>query len=148
MNDPGSLLVIYLLTTLKFIAGPTLGLAAGFSYIETVGVTVAGMMTSVVIFTYLGEILREKVLNKIFKRQKLFSKRTRRFVIIWQKYGIFGVSFLTPLLFTPIGGTVILTAFGSPRKKRGGGILVSSVFWAMTSTAGLYIWSSMFGIEF
>jgi len=124
------ILTVYLLTMLKFIAGPTLGYASGFSIWGTLAVTVAGTMTSVLLFTFLGKILKKKVIDRIFKRKKLFSKRNRRFVTIWKKYGIIGVTFLTPLLFTPIGGTLLLTSFGSPKNKIVFWMLIWAVFWA------------------
>lgn len=46
---------IYFLCLFKFIAGPLLGAAAGYSLIEIILVTVLGMMTSVFLFTFLGE---------------------------------------------------------------------------------------------
>jgi len=132
------ILSVYLLTMLKFIAGPTLGYASGFSLFGTIAVTVAGTMTSVLLFTYLGKILKEKVINRFFKRKKLFTKRNRRFVDIWTKYGLVGVSFLTPLLFTPIGGTLLLTSFGSPKNKIVFWMLIWAIFWASAFSTIIY----------
>lgn len=135
---------IFLLTMLKFIAGPTLGYAAGFSFTITVAITVGGMMASVFLFTYLGTILREKFLSRIFKRRRVFSKRNRRFVQVWKKYGLAGVAFLTPLIFTPIGGTVLLTTFGSPRSKIIVAMLLSAVGWSIFFTAVVYLFGTAF----
>jgi membrane protein DedA with SNARE-associated domain len=107
---------IFLLTTLKVVFGPTLGYAAGLNIITTIFVTVAGMMTSVVAFTYFGDWLRTKLLNRFFK-QKKFSPSTRKRVTLWKKYGLTGVAILTPLLLTPIGGTVLAVSFGGSKEK-------------------------------
>ena len=130
---------VYLLTMLKFIAGPTGGVATGMSYLGTVAVTVAGMMSSVILFTYLGEILRERVLKKFLKPRNIFSRRSRRFIIVWRKFGIFGVAFLTPIIFSPIGGTIVLTALNSPKKKILGFMLFSSVFWSVIFSAFFHL---------
>lgn len=124
-------LSILLLTMLKFIAGPTLGYAGGFSLISTILITIAGMMASVVIFTFLGEVLKEKVLSRFFVSRKRFTKRNRQFVKIWNRYGIVGVTMLTPVIFTPIGGTLLLTAFGSPKNKILIWMFIWAVFWAI-----------------
>lgn len=129
---------VFLLTMVKFIAGPTLGYASGFSLPGTIVVTIAGMMTSVLLFTFLGTLLRERVLKRLFRNSKRFSKRNRRFVSIWKKYGIVGVTFLTPLLFTPIGGTVLLTSFGSPKKKIVFWMLIWASFWAVAFSSAIY----------
>lgn len=107
---------IFFLTMLKVIFGPTLGYAAGLNIITTILVTVGGMMTSVISFTYFGGWLRSKILNRFFSRRK-FSSNSRRTVTIWKKYGLTGVAILTPLLLTPIGGTIIAVSFGSPKEK-------------------------------
>ncbi len=135
---------ILLLTMLKFIAGPTLGYAAGFSFIVTVIITIGGMMSSVLFFTYLGTLLRENVLRRFYKRRKLFTKRNRRFVKIWKKYGIVGISFLTPLILTPIGGTILLTSVGSPKNKIVWTMLLSSIFWSLFFTAVIYSFGTTF----
>ncbi len=133
------ILTVYLLTMLKFIAGPTLGYASGFSFLGTVLVTVAGTMSSVLLFTFLGAILRERVLNRFFRRKKIFTKRNRRFVFIWKKYGLIGVTFLTPLIFTPIGGTILLTSFGSPRGRIITWMFIWATIWAVIFSGAIYL---------
>lgn len=122
---------IFFLTMFKFIAGPALGYAAGFSFLGSVAITVAGMMASVILFTFLGEFLREKLLARFFKNRKKFTPRNRRFVKIWKKYGLNGVAFLTPLILTPIGGTLVLANFGAPKGNVLVAMLLSAMFWAL-----------------
>ena len=135
---------IFLLTMLKFIAGPTLGYAAGFSFLTTVLITIAGMMASVVLFTYLGTYLRQRVFSRFFKRKKVFSSKSRRFVTIWKKYGIVGVAFLTPLLLTPIGGTILLTSFGSPKRSILLNMTISAIFWSLVFVSLVYAFGTAF----
>lgn len=130
--------VVFLLTMLKFIFGPTLGYASGFGLFQSILVTVSGMMTSVFLFTFLGNILRERFLKRFFSKKKRFTKRNRQFVTIWRKYGLSGVAFLTPLIFTPIGGTVLLTSFGSPRRKIIISMMISAVFWSVAFCTLIY----------
>ncbi|QSE97548.1 hypothetical protein [Fulvivirga lutea] len=123
---------------LKFIFGPVGGYGAGFSYLFTVIITVVGMMASVILFTYLGNYIRENWLNRIFKKKKVFTKRNRQFVAIWKKYGIKGVAFLTPILLTPIGGTLLLATYHTPKKVVITYMLVSAVVWSFVLTALVY----------
>lgn len=126
---------IYLLTMLKFIAGPSIGQASGLSWGETVLITVAGMMTSVIIFS--SKRFKGKLLSR-FKKKRKFSKANRRFVVIWKKYGLFGVAFLTPIIFTPIGGTILVAFVGGSRKKIIYYMLFSAVFWSLVFTTAFY----------
>jgi len=130
---------IFLLTMLKFIAGPVGGYAAGFSLLKTIIVTVTGMMTSVTLFTFLGTFLRERVFGKFFKSRKTFTNRNRKFVTIWNKYGQIGVALLTPILLTPIGGTLLLTSFRTPKAIIMIYMSVSAVVWAIVVSGALYL---------
>jgi len=118
------------MTLFKFIAGPVLGYLAGYSLFGIMAVTVSGMMSSVLIFTYLGEWLKRQWDKRIRRRRVVFSKKNRRIVKVWQKSGAAGVAFLTPLLLTPIGGTLVMTSFGVDRKTIITYMLASSVWWS------------------
>jgi hypothetical protein len=121
---------IYFACLFKFVAGPVLGSALGYSLFEIVLVTVAGMMSSVFIFTYLGDWIRSEWNIRVTKKRKTFSPRTRRIIKIWHKFGAVGVAVLTPLLLTPIGGTVILTSFGVEKPKIFTYMFLSGIFWS------------------
>jgi hypothetical protein len=121
---------IYLMTLFKFIAGPVLGSMAGYSLFEIMLVTVLGMMSSVIFFTYLGEWIKRRWDQRFGKRRLIFTKKNRRIVKVWQKSGAAGVAFLTPLLLTPIGGTLVMTSFGVDRRIILSYMLVSSLWWS------------------
>ncbi len=124
-------LTVYLLSTVKFIGGPVSGVAAGLTWIETFLFTVLGMMTSVVIFSLLGENAKKRFLSKFRKNKKLFSPRNRRLVSVWRKYGLLGVAFLTPIILSPIIGTMVAASFGETRKRIFTYMLFSALFWGV-----------------
>lgn len=121
---------IYLMTLFKFIAGPLLGSLAGYSLFEIMLVTVSGMMSSVVLFTFLGEWIKKLWDQRFNRRRTIFTKKNRRIVKVWQKSGAVGVAFLTPLLLTPIGGTLVMTSFGVNRRIILSYMFVSSLWWS------------------
>ncbi len=126
----GKYLTVYFASMLKFVGGPTIGAAVGLTFFETVILTILGMMTTVLVISFFGPRFRSW-LNKIFRRdKKLFTKRNRKFVIFWRKYGLFGVSFLTPVIFSPIVGTLLVNAFGGSKTKILGYMLISAIFWS------------------
>ncbi len=135
----GKYLTVYLVSMLKFIGGPTLGAAIGLSFIETVIMTVLGMMTSVVIVSFFGPGLRKWIIATFRKDQKVFTKRNRRVVTFWKKYGLFGISFLTPVLFSPILGTLVVYAFGGSKSRIIGYMLFSAIFWSFTLSKAFHL---------
>ncbi|ALD21807.1 hypothetical protein [Hymenobacter sp. DG25A] len=120
----------------KFFGGPVAGVAAGVPYMATVGLTVAGMMSSVILISSIGKAwaLHQRQ-KRIKKRKPLFSKRSRRIVMIYSRFGMGGIAFLTPILFSPIGGTVIATQLHVPRFKIMVHMLWSAIFWGFLFTS-------------
>lgn len=118
---------VVLASMVKFVAGPITGVALGLQWWETALCTVVGMMLSVVIFLFLGTAIQH-LMNR-YRKQKptLFSKQTRLAVRVWKKSGMTGIAFLTPLLFTPIGGTLIAVSFKVPRLT----VIAQMLFWGV-----------------
>jgi hypothetical protein len=121
---------IYFLSLFKFIAGPILGTAVGYSLLEIILVTVSGMMSSVFLFTQIGTQFKQRLALRFKRKSPVFSKKSRSIVRIWVKYGEVGIAFITPLLLTPIGGTLILVSFGTKKHKIYFHMLWSSILWA------------------
>ncbi|MEJ7645161.1 MAG: hypothetical protein WKF87_11240 [Chryseolinea sp.] len=122
---------VYLSSMIKFIFGPVGGYLAGLSFGMTVFVTVAGMMTVVFLFSFFGEFMRTQIVNRFFSNKKRFTPRNRKFVTIWKKYGLVGVAALTPVLLTPIGGSILAVSCGAPRNKLLLYMFISAVTWAL-----------------
>lgn len=126
---------VYLISMVKFFGGPVLGISSGLSFVETMVLTIAGMMTSVVIFSLVGKAFS----NWYAKRRRnkagsIFNTKNRRIVKVWQKFGVTGIAFLTPIILTPIVGTVVAALFGASRKRIFVHMLWSAVFWGATLT--------------
>jgi hypothetical protein len=114
----------------KFIGGPAFGAAYDLNVPVTAGMTVLGMMTTVVIISFFGIRLRQWIQSKFVKQRKVFTKQNRRIVKVWRGYGEFGVAFFTPIFFSPVLGTLIVTTLGGKRRRVISFMLFSAVFWA------------------
>ncbi|MCG8309361.1 MAG: hypothetical protein MI975_18345 [Cytophagales bacterium] len=124
-------IIVYLISMFKFIGGPAFGAAYDLNILITAGMTILGMMTTVVILSFFGIKLRKWMQGKYRFKRKVFSKRNRQIVKIWRGYGEFGVSFFTPIFFSPIIGTLLLTTLGGRRKRIIAYMLISAIFWAL-----------------
>jgi hypothetical protein len=130
---------VYFASMLKFIFGPLGGYAARLTLLTTILSTVAGMMTVVLVIVFFGDWLRDKIVHRFFKnRQSSFADRDKKFAGIWKKYGIVGVAALTPILLTPIGGTLLAISFGAPKDKVIFYMFLSASIWAVIFSAAIY----------
>jgi len=134
--------LVYFPSMFKFILGPIAGYSAGLNLVSTVLGTVAGTMTVVLLFTFFGDFIRKRLLSRIFTNRKKFSERNRNFIAVWKKYGIVGVAALTPLIFTPIGGTLLAISFGTPRDKLIIYMFISASVWALIFTGAIYFFGN------
>jgi hypothetical protein len=126
---------VFLLSMVKFFGGPLAGVSMGLSFGATMALTVTGMMTSVIIFSGIGSFFsRWYVERRRLKQKPVFSKKSRRIVQVWQRFGMRGIAFLTPIILSPIIGTIVATALGASPKKIILNMLWSAVFWGVTLT--------------
>ena len=133
---------VYFSSMLKFIFGPLGGYAIGLELITTILATIAGMMTVVLAFAYAGNWIRENVIYRFFKKPKKFSESNRRFVRVWKKYGLVGVAALTPILLTPIGGSILAVSSGSPKEKIILFMFISASVWAVVFSVATYFFGN------
>jgi uncharacterized membrane protein len=117
MNAWWEILTVFLLSTVKFVFGALpLALSFGFSFFETVVVTSVGGFVGVLFFVYLSDhilhFFKQRKLKKIYQqnqqqlipKKKSISRKNRMILNVKNKFGLIGISFLTPLLFSiPLG---------------------------------------------
>jgi membrane protein DedA with SNARE-associated domain len=133
---------VYLPSMLKFFLGPSLGYTLKLNLATTILSTVAGMMTVVLAFAFAGDFIKKNIVDRLFPNRKKVSDSSKRFVTLWRKYGIAGVAFLTPLLLTPIGGTLLAISFGAPKDKLIFYMFISAAFWASVFSVGIYLFGN------
>ena len=122
---------VYFLSGLKFVFGPALGVIAyDLPLVPVILLTACGMMTTIYLFTFFGDELRSFLKRFRKKDQKLFTKKSRRFVRIWRRFGLKGVCFLTPLILTPPGGGLLINVLGSKKSLIIKWMWISALFWS------------------
>lgn len=125
---------VALASMLKFIGGPLAGLALKLTWLETALCTLGGMMASVLLVVFAGTALNRLLQRYRKTKPRLFTKRTRLAVRIWQRAGLAGIALLTPLLLTPIGGTALAVSFRVPIVRIVLAMLASGSFWGIVLT--------------
>lgn len=120
---------VYFLSGLKFVFGPTFGVANNLPVPAIIVLTALGMMTTIYLFTFFGDEIR-RFFSRFRKNKKVFSKKSRRFVKIWRKFGLKGVCLLTPLVLTPPGGGLLVNLLGSNKRKILKWMWISAFLWS------------------
>lgn len=171
MNGFWKIVVVILISSVKFVAGPPFAYYDkhyDFTFFETVSYCVIGGMLGVVVFSYFSKpifrgwhwmIMRIKRYYKkkqVFSepvadiggdveikyeyverwdQRKLFTPHNRRIVKIWQKYGLIGIAFITPIILSIPIGTVIASSLVPSRKKVMLYMFFSILFWSVFMTS-------------
>lgn len=128
------------ISMLKFAGGPLTGLALKLNWLETAICSVIGMMTTVVLIAYSSDTI-QRVWEKIFPKKekaKKFTRLNRLAIKTRKKFGLIGIAFLTPILFTPVGGAAISMAFRYEKKEILVKMLISAIAWAIVQTLFFY----------
>ncbi len=121
---------------LKFMFGPITGLSLQLGWVETAICTVIGMMLMIILVVFASAFL-QKLSSRFFPRKekpKKFTKMTRLAIKIRRKFGLIGIAFLTPIIFTPPIGAVLATAFRYPKQAILLNMLISAVAWAIVQS--------------
>lgn len=141
MDSLWEIVLVFLLSTVKFVFGAVpMALGFGFSFFEAVTVTCAGGFTGVTVFVLMSERLVARIKErKAAKRLagevatgKKFTRKNKIIVKTKSRFGLLGIAFLTPLLFSiPIGSFLAVRYFKNKQK-----ILiylfVSIIFWSVS----------------
>ena len=124
----------------KFLFGPTTAYALQLHWLESSLLTSAGMMTSIVIVSFVGNQIKSWYLKRRKQKNKtirIFTRRNRLIVRIWQRSGVYGISFLTPVLFSPIVGAILAVSLERNIRKIWFSMLLASLFWAFVISLGI-----------
>ncbi|MBL4593947.1 MAG: hypothetical protein JKX68_09050 [Flavobacteriales bacterium] len=107
--------------------------ATDYSYVEIVSTLLTGGFIGIFFFYFFSNWVN-KIIGKLFKKKKkkkVFSKKIRRFIHIKNKYGIVGISLITPIIISIPVGSFIASRFFSKKKYTLIIMLAGVVFWSI-----------------
>jgi len=126
---------VFLPSMLKLIFGPLAGYGLKLNIFVTMIASLAGMMTIVTIITYSGQMFRAKI-------EKFFSSHLRhgKLYKFIEKWGLWGVVALTPLILMPIPGALLALGFQQKHTKQQILLymLISGAVWSVIFTLVIY----------
>ncbi len=109
--------------------GVPAGLALGLTPILAGTATVLGNLGALIFVVLAGERLQRWAYS-----HRWLAKRRKRLERVWNRYGVWGVSLLTPLITGAALGTVLALALGAPARPLLCSTVLSVVFWSAVLT--------------
>jgi hypothetical protein len=79
--------------------------------------------------------IRYEYIEKSAETKKIFTKKNRKIVTIWRKYGLIGIAFLTPVILSIPIGTIIANNLVDDKRKIFLYMFVSILFWSLFMTS-------------
>jgi len=134
------LLSIFLLGATKLLWAPGAAAAAGLSFWETAMVCSLGSISGILFFYYFGRAVfsaidRWRASHRKTKYiKKVFTRRNRLVVKVKSKFGIIGLTFLTPCIISIPIGCIIAAKFYHHSKLVIPLLLAFTVMWSLLLT--------------
>ncbi len=118
-------------STWKTYVGPAFSYACGFSYWEMVLYNLGAALISIFLFLRYSRAIN-KTFTKIFrkKNKRRFNPRYRKHIRFWNKYGLYGTLFLTPILIGLPIGVFLAVRFGTKKQTIFYITAIMVVFWS------------------
>ncbi len=152
------ILIVFLVSSIKFLIAPALSFGMGLNFIQTWLSTTAGGIVGVVVFFFLSKwllllysryfffylhLLKIKIYGFLnlsipkFIPARRFTKRNRMIIRIVKKFGMAGIVILTPVLLSIPFGTFIATRYYSANRFLLVYLSASVLFWSLFMSSAI-----------
>ena len=115
------------------------GLVLGLPPVLSGVAATSGGLLGAVLVTIAGERLQRWLYS-----QRWFSKRRERVERLWNRYGLIGVAFQSPVFAGTLLSTLVALSIGAPARKLLFWISVSLIFWGGVLTGAAVLGFSIF----
>lgn len=132
--------VVVLSSMFKLVLGPITAIGLGLNPAEAAALSALGMTFTAFLVAYLGEHVRGPIASWVERRFPRFAARppNPRLQAIFERWGLPGIAFLTPLLLSPPGGAIAAVAFGIARPRIVYAMSLSAIGWSAVYTTLIY----------
>lgn len=152
------ILIVFAVSSIKFLFAPALAFSMGLNFIQTLLSTTAGGIVGVVVFFFLSRwllmiysryffyyfhLLRVKGYKALnisvprFIPARKFTRRNRLIIKLIQKFGLAGIVILTPILLSIPVGTFIATRYFSTNRYLLVYLSGSVLFWSLFMSSAI-----------
>lgn len=129
---------LMLLSSVKFLFAPSTVYISGYSFLETILITVCGGTIGVFAFFYGGGVifsLFRRPPGEEKKKKKIFTKKNRVLIRIKNGYGLYGLALVSPCLISIPIGCLLAAKYFKHDKRTIPVFLAAVVFWSFVLTS-------------
>lgn len=131
---------IVLLSSVKFLPAPFIAVASGFGYLKTIVITFSGGCIGILFFYFLGSVFFKKLGDSrkkdgIKPKKKIFTRTNKFIVRIKSKYGLVGLSIITPAVISIPIGTILASKYFRKDPKTLTYLILSLLVWCFVLTS-------------
>lgn len=125
---------------LKLVLGPFTALGLGLNPAESAALSALGMTFTAFLVAYVGERVRGPLRDRLAARfpNRFGRPPNPRLQAIFDRWGLPGIAFLTPVLLSPPGGAIAAVAFGIERPRIVFAMSLSAIGWSAVYTTAFY----------
>ncbi len=152
------ILIVLLVSSIKFLVAPALSFGMGLNFIQTWLSTTGGGILGVIVFFFLSKwilqlysrfffyyfhLIRVKIYSLLritlpkFIPARKFTRRNRLIIKIVRKYGLFGIAAITPVLLSIPVGTFLATRYYSTNRYLLLYMSGSVLFWSLFMSSAI-----------
>jgi len=152
------ILIVFLVSSIKFLIAPALSFGMGLNFIQTWLSTTAGGIVGVVAFFFLSKwflllysryffyyihLIRTQIYRLMnitvpkFIPARKFTRRNRMIIKVVKKFGLAGIVILTPVLLSIPVGTFIATRYYSANRFLLVYLSASVLFWSLFMSSAI-----------
>ena len=149
------ILLTILFSSFKFAATfPLVIIQFEFSFLQTIFWTNVGGIIGIYFFAFLSEKLiswwkrtfrrsNRKILEDEQQVKKVFTRRNRRIVRTKMKYGLIGISLITPFLLSIPVGVFLVVRYYRTTKYKFLYLIAANVIWSVIYTGFYMFWDDL-----
>lgn len=137
MGNIAGIVAAWLGATVKFaLVYPTTVLAFHFTFFEALLFGLTSGMAGVYFFVYAGDFFMKQAAKLFPKREKktkrkVFTKRNRQIIYVKNRYGLIGISLISPVLISIPIGCLIAVRFFHNKKQILWHMAAAVLFWTI-----------------
>lgn len=128
---------LVLFSSVKFFFAPSAIYLSGYSFFETIAISITGGVLGVLVFFYTGSAIFKFIGDRFYKARpkKSFNKKNRFIIKVKKSWGLIGLAIISPTLISiPLGCLLASRYFRNDRRTIP--LLLSSViFWSFVLTS-------------
>ena len=124
---------VFLLSSVKFFMAPFMAAGMQLTYGESVIYTVLGGMAGVWVFSRFSVHLLAFWRRLLPPKPRLtaYNPKLRRYIRLWQRFGLNGTAFLAPVLISIPLGVFLAVRFGTPPRLLYWRMFLGILFWGL-----------------